>query len=286
MRIELTEIRKRYGKVVALDGVALDIPSGARVALLGANGSGKTTLTRVVMGLVRHTGRLVLDGVPAVPRPPGLASRIAYVPQVAPPWSAPVADVVAAVAALRGVPVATFAAAAERMGLDLASVARRPCRGLSGGTKQKVLIALALASPVSLAILDEPTASLDAVARRRFFELAHDAWRGATVLLCSHRLDELRTLVDHVVVLADGRLAWNGPADRYLAEHLTATVELRVGDGDDAWLRANGFAPASAGWWRRPVDATSKLSVVPAAIAALGPRLRDLAIHDTEKLDA
>ena len=123
------------------------------------------------------------------------------------------------------------------MALDLDAVARRPFRGLSGGTKQKVLLALALASGPALAILDEPTASLDAGARRRFLDLAPEAFGGATVVLCSHRLDELRTLVDHVVVLADGQLAWSGPADRYLAEHVAAVIEVRVADGDD------GLAP-------------------------------------------
>ncbi len=286
MQIELRGVRKRYGKVVALDGIDLEVPSGARVALIGANGSGKTTLNRVVMGLVAHDGEVILDGITAVPRPPGIAARTAYVPQLAPPWAAPVRDVVATVAALRGVPVARFEQASARLGLDLPSIASQAFRGLSGGTKQRLLVALALAVPASLVILDEPTASLDAAARRQFFTIAQDAWRGATVLLCSHRLAELRTLVDHVVVLAEGRVAWNGPADRYLADHFTAIVELRVGDGDDGWLRANGFDRAIAGWWRRSVDAREKLAIVPAAVAALGDRLRDLAIHDLEKLDA
>ena len=286
MRIELARVRKRYGKVVALDRIDLDVPSGARVALLGANGSGKTTLTRVVMGLVAHEGTLRLGGAPAVPRRPDLAARTAYVPQIAPPWSAPVGDVVAAVAELRGLPVVRIEEACARMGLELGSLARRPFRGLSGGTKQKVLIALALAARPQLAVLDEPTASLDAVARRRFLELAASAWNGATLLLCSHRLDELRALVDHVVVLADGRIAWSGPAERYLADHVTAILELRVDAGDESWLRAHGFLPAAAGWWRRSVDGSAKLAVVPAALAALGGRVRDLALHDAEKLDA
>ncbi len=284
MRIELSRVRKRYGKVVALDRVDLDVPSGARVALLGANGSGKTTLTRVVMGLVAHEGTLRLDGVTAVPRPPALAARTAYVPQIAPPWTAPVGDVVAAVAALRALPVARFADACARMGLELGAVARRPFRGLSGGTKQKVLIALAMATRPALAVLDEPTASLDAAARRRFFDIARDAWGDATVLLCSHRLDELRSLVDHVVVLADGAVAWSGPAERYLADHVASVIELRVDAGDDAWLRAHAFARGAGGWWTRAVDAREKLDLVPAALAAPGPRVRDLAVRDAERV--
>ncbi|HTJ47164.1 MAG TPA: ABC transporter ATP-binding protein [Kofleriaceae bacterium] len=286
MRIELSGVRKRYGKVVALDGVDLDVPSGARVALIGANGSGKTTLTRVVMGLIRHEGVLKLGGAPAVPRSLSLAQRIAYVPQIAPPWAAPVGDVVAAVGALRGVPRERFAQMGERLGVHLDSINRRAFRSLSGGTKQKVLLALALAAPASLVILDEPTASLDAAARRRFFDVADQALGDATVLLCSHRLDELRTMVDHVAVLAEGKVAWSGPAEKYLADHTAATIAVRVDTGDDAWLRAHGFARGAGGWWRRTANATEKLALVPQALAALGARVRDLAIHDTEKLDA
>ncbi len=284
MRIELQRIGKRYGKVTALDGVDLDVPSGARVALLGANGSGKTTLTRVIMGLVRHDGAVRLGGQPAWPRPAALAARIAYVPQIAPPWAAPVGDVVAAVADLRKLPVDRFAAMATRLGLELGAVATRAFRGLSGGTKQKVLLALALASAPGLAILDEPTASLDPEARSRFFALAADALGDATVVLCSHRLDELRTLVDHVVVLADGKVAWSGTAQRYLAEHVAAVIELRVDGSDDTWLRGHGFARVAGGWWRRPVEAAEKLIVVPAALAALGDRVRDLAVRDAERV--
>jgi ABC-type multidrug transport system ATPase subunit len=286
MRIELDGVTKRYGKVIALDQVSLAVPSGAKVALIGANGSGKTTLTRVVMGLVRHAGRVKLGGAPAWPRAPQLAARIAYVPQIAPPWAAPVADVVAAVASLRRLPVARITEAAGRMALDLGAVARRPFRGLSGGTKQKVLLALALASGPALAILDEPTASLDAGARRRFLDLAPDAFGGATLVLCSHRLDELRTLVDHVVVLADGRVAWSGPADRYLADHVAAVIELRVADGDDGWLRAHGFARGACGWWHRAVEPAEKLSLVPRALDALGDRVRDLAVRDAERVES
>jgi ABC-2 type transport system ATP-binding protein len=281
MRIELTRVGKRYGKVVALSDVTLDLPSGARVALLGANGSGKTTLTRIVMGLVGHDGEVRLAGAP---RGSETAARIGHVPQIAPLWSAPVGEVIGVVARLRSLQVAQIAQLAATLELDVAAVASQPYRSLSGGSRQKLLIALALAGAPALAILDEPTASLDAVARQRFFDLAHQRLDHATVVLCSHRLDELRTLVDHVVVLVEGRVAWSGSADRYLREHVASVIELRVAEGDDAWLRGNGFTRGAAGWWRRGADATEKLALVPAALAHLGPRVRDLAVRDAERV--
>jgi len=285
VRIELQRIGKRYGKVTALDGVDLDVPSGARVALLGANGSGKTTLTRVIMGLVRHDGAVRLGGQPAWLRLAALAARIAYVLQIAPPWAAPVGDVVAAVADLRKLPVDRFAAMATRLGLELGAVATRAFRGLSGGTKQKVLLALALASAPGLAILDEPTASLDAAARARFHDRFARLAANATVILCSHRLDELRALVDHVVVLAEGRVTHDGPAAAYLAGRLAAVIELRYRGDASAWLVEHGFRPGLGGWWTRAVSPADKLALVPAALAALGAEVEDLVVRDADRLE-
>ena len=84
-------------------------------------------------------------------------------------------------------------------------------RALSGGMKQKLLISLALAAPVSLLILDEPTASLDHAAREAFFRLFDKKAGGATLLLSSHRLDEVRRLVDRVLVLEEGHIALDAP---------------------------------------------------------------------------
>jgi ABC-type multidrug transport system ATPase subunit len=116
------------------------------VALLGPNGSGKTTLTRALMGLVAADGEILIDGTPLTDRLQ-MAARLAYVPQIAPQMAATVDEVVAAIGELRGV--------AERGGrrspATSASTSIRwaaaPLRALSGGMRQKLLLALALASP-------------------------------------------------------------------------------------------------------------------------------------------
>ncbi len=282
MRIELKAVSKAYGRVKALDGVSLDLPSGSRVALIGPNGSGKTTLTRVVMGLVAHAGEVRLDGQSGGAARIAAAPGIAYVPQVAPAMAVTVGDLIRTVAGVRRQPIDRIMAIAADLGLAVDAIRKLPFRGLSGGMKQKLLIALALGVEPRLVILDEPTASLDAAARARFAALEREYLQGATVVLCSHRLDELRTMVDRVVALSDGHVVHDGAADAYVKGRTQTVIEVL---SDDPWLGERGFVRGSAGWWSRAVDHDEKLRLLPELIAALGPRLSDLVVRDLERID-
>jgi ABC-type hemin transport system ATPase subunit len=146
MHLSISDARKSFGRVQALRGVDLDIPSGGRVALVGPNGSGKSTLIRALLGLVECEGRVRLDGRSPWEDRVALARRLAYVPQLAPSLGATVAEVVALVTATRGLSAGAVARVAAELELDVAEVARRPFRNLSGGMKQKLLLALALAA--------------------------------------------------------------------------------------------------------------------------------------------
>lgn len=223
MRVELKDVAKRFGGVSALDGVSLDVASGERVALVGPNGSGKSTLVRAVMGIVRCEGVVRLAGEDPFRHRMRLTTQLAYVPQSAPRLGATVGEVTRAIASLRRLDVADIRDVAAKSDLDLEGLRRRPVRALSGGMKQKLLIALALAAPVSLYIMDEPTASLDQGGRDAFFRLFDERAAGATLLLCSHRLDEVRRLVDRVVVLEEGRLVLDAAVTSpEVAERLSA----------------------------------------------------------------
>lgn len=284
MRIELEQVSKRYGAVTALDRVSLDIPAGRRVALIGPNGSGKTTMTRAIMGLIAHDGAVRLDGQPPFHRRAELARGLAYVPQQAPQMAATVGEIVATLSALRGLPADRVADLAAELDLDLGRMRRKPFRSLSGGTKQKLLIALALVAAPRLLVLDEPTASLDPRARARFASLQRERSPGATVILCSHRLEEIRALVDHVVALEDGRVVYDGPAAEYLDARVAAVLELRV-DGEAPWLVDNGFTAQAGGWWTRTATQQDKMTLLPAAVDALGARLRNLSVRDMDLVE-
>lgn len=218
--ISIQRVTKRFGKLVALHEVSLDVGRGERVALIGSNGSGKTTLLRAMLGLVRVEGKIVIDGVDVARHPERALERVAYVPQVAPPLEAPVSETVRAIAALRQLEVAAVERCAAELGLSLAELAERRVRDLSGGMKQKLLAALALASDPDLLICDEPTANLDLRARERFFQLVDARERERTLILCSHRADDVARLVHRVIELDEGRVT----SDKYIEDRYNEPV--------------------------------------------------------------
>jgi ABC-2 type transport system ATP-binding protein len=219
-----------------LSQVELRIERGERVALVGSNGSGKTTLLRAILGLLRVEGRITIDGIDVATEPQRALAQMAYIPQVAPPLEAPVTEVVRAFSSLRGVTPDDVAARAARLGLALGSVGRARFRDLSGGMKQKLLAALALAAETPILLCDEPTANLDAAARRSFFEQINEGPTDRILILCSHRAEEVQKLVQRVIELQDGRVARSlslpEPSRRISAPRAHAAISARADDAE------------------------------------------------------
>ncbi|MCB9876660.1 MAG: ABC transporter ATP-binding protein [Planctomycetes bacterium] len=286
MRVELDRIGKRFGNVRALCDVSLELPAGSRTALIGPNGSGKSTLVRLLTGMLGGDGGLRFDGRPVPTERGELARRVAYMPQIAPRLAAPVADVVRAVGGLRGLPFDAIAAVAAELGVDLVALRRRPFRALSGGQRQKILAALVLSSGADLLLLDEPTASMDPKSRAVFFTLVERLPATSTILLCSHRLDEIRRLVDRVVVLEEGRLVWSGQAAGYLDEHAVAVVEVHAeGEQAYAWLGERGFLRGPTGWWSRTLPVRERAGLLRDLSRTLNGAVRDVTARDVERLE-
>jgi len=286
MRLELQNVSKRFGRLAALDDLTLTVAAGRRVALIGPNGSGKSTLTRVLTGILDFEGEIRADGRDLRRDRIATARAMAYVPQVAPQLGASVDEVVRSLCAIRGLPTREVQGLAARLGLELADVGSKPFRALSGGMKQKLLIALALAPEVSLLILDEPTASLDAAARQVFYELIGERSAGATLLLCSHRLEEVRHLVDHVVGLREGRLAYEGPVGDYLGSRSHSVVEVYLAAaGHEAWLHASGFRRGVGRGWACTVVHGEKLELLRRVTETLGEDLENVIVRDLDLVE-
>jgi ABC-2 type transport system ATP-binding protein len=238
--LRTTGLVKAYGTAVALSGVDLEIPSGVVYGLVGPNGSGKTTLIEIIAGVRRPSAGTIELGVPQ--------DRVAYCPDVGEfePWltALEVLDVAAGLLG-RPRPRAELRDMLERV--RLADSANRRVGGFSRGMRSRLGIAAALICEPRLLLADEPAAALDPAGRLEVISLLADLGGSITVLVSSHDLGEVQQICDHIGVLAQGRLVYQGAMSELLA---TASPSLRVIVRPPA---ANVLAALAAAPWVRSV---------------------------------
>ena len=204
--IQFKNIAKTFRKARVLNGIDLEIGIGERVALIGSNGAGKTTLIRCLLGEYTHDGEVRIAGLDPREHRTEVLGKIGFVPQLPPPLKMPVGQLIDFSASLCGTDPARIHAIAERLGLDVASILTRQFVRLSGGMKQKLLIAIALGRDAQVLIMDEPAANLDPEARKIFFDLLAERQENVTMIISSHRLDEVSALVNRVIEMDMGQV--------------------------------------------------------------------------------
>ena len=234
--VSVSGLTKRFGRVTAVDGVSLDIPSGEVFGLLGPNGSGKTTLLSVLSGFISPTeGSITLFGHHG---PPGHGQALANVGAlIERPIFWPYMSCRDNLKCLQGVYGSDGGDAEVEDLLETVNLggesARRKFRACSTGMKQRLGIAATLLGNPSLLILDEPTNGLDPVGivevRDLIRSLATDGRR--TVILASHLLNEVEQVCDQVAVLRRGKLLYCGPVAGMGA---SASALVRTTDDDRA----------------------------------------------------
>jgi ABC-2 type transport system ATP-binding protein len=233
--IEVSGLRKAFGKTVALDGLDLVVSAGEVHGFLGPNGAGKTTTIRVLLGLLRaDAGSARLLGGDPWREAVALHRRLAYVPGDVTLWPTLTGgEVIDLLGRLRGgMDSSRRTDLLERFELD----PTKKARAYSKGNRQKVALIAALASDAELLILDEPTSGLDPLMESVFRQCAEDERaRGRTVLLSSHILSEVEALCDRVTIIRAGRTVETGS----LAElrHLTRTSIAAELTSEPAGLR-------------------------------------------------
>lgn len=209
--LEITGLVKVYpGPVAALQGIDLDVPPGM-FGLLGPNGAGKSTLMRILAGLLEPTsGRVTLDGLDVMERQHWLRERLGYLPQDFGFYGhLSGRDMLLHLLRLKGVSAAGGLGKLadellERVNLTFA--AKRALRSYSGGMRQRLGIAQAIAGNPRLLIVDEPTAGLDPEERLRFYHLLAQLAEERIVLLSTHIVEDVAVLCPNFAVIRHGRL--------------------------------------------------------------------------------
>jgi ABC-2 type transport system ATP-binding protein len=228
-------LTKRFGSVLALDGLDLDIPAGSVFGLLGPNGAGKTTALRILTGLARPTaGTAEVAGIPVGLDRPELRRRLGYLDQDPRFYGwmrgRELLELVGRLFGLDGAELRTrVGESLERAGL--AEVAERRIGGYSGGTRQRLGIAQALLARPEIVILDEPVSSLDPEGRRDVLELVAGLRGTLTVIFSTHVLADVERICDRVAILDRGRLVIEAPLDELLVEHARPVYRLVADPG-------------------------------------------------------
>jgi ABC-2 type transport system ATP-binding protein len=225
-------ITKSFGEVLALDGIDLDVAQGEIHGLVGPNGAGKTTLLGLLLGLAAaDSGRLEILGMPvgrALAVPEGVAGFVDG-PGLYPSLTA--RQNLAALAALRGRDGRTARIDDVLDEVGLTDVADDRAHGFSLGMRQRLGLAAALLTEPRLLVLDEPANGLDPAGTRHIHRvLTRLAADGTSVVLSSHRMDDVEALCSEVTIVATGRVAFSGPLTKLADENRELDYRLLTSD--------------------------------------------------------
>src|SRR3990172_3264510 len=204
--LAIEALTKRYGSLVAVDGISFEVRRGETFGILGPNGAGKTTTLEMIEGLRKpDAGRITLLSLDAVRQRRAVQERIGVQLQSQALWpELTVEETLKTFRALfrRKVAVETLL---ERF--SLGDKRRSLVRDLSGGHKQRLSVATALVNDPEVVFLDEPTTGLDPQARRSFWDLIHDMSRESkTVIVTTHYMEEAEALCERVAIMDRGRI--------------------------------------------------------------------------------
>ncbi|WP_201352681.1 ABC transporter ATP-binding protein [Hydrogenimonas urashimensis] len=205
--VEAKNVTKTFMGVRVLDNVSLSIALGERVAMMGPNGAGKTTFVRTVLGFYHiDGGSLRVEGFDPAKERTKVLQNIGFIPQLPPPVKLSISELLTFVQRSTGSPKEAIVAQAEAMDLDIRSHLHKPFFKLSGGMKQKLLIAIALARRSRLLIFDEPTANLDPKAREHFYRLLSSIDYEHSTIFITHRIEEIEGLANRRVYMDLGKV--------------------------------------------------------------------------------
>tara|TARA_R110002110_G_scaffold144400_1_gene333590 strand:+ start:1141 stop:1860 length:720 start_codon:yes stop_codon:yes gene_type:complete len=226
--IEVHEIRKTFGKIVAVDDVSFMARDGQVTGLLGPNGAGKSTTLRIIYGLlVQDSGTVSVDDIDVRANRIGAQRRMGVLPDSHGLYTRLTArEHIHYFGELQGLSKEAVNTRCDELLrlLDMQAIADRRTEGFSLGERMKVCLARAMIHDPQNILLDEPTNGLDVMTTRTVREIiAELKVRGVAVLFSSHLMHEVSRLCDQIIIIADGKVAATGTSD-----------EIRAAAGDDS----------------------------------------------------
>ncbi len=205
--IQVSNLTKKFGAHVSLDNVSVNFEKNNYVALMGPNGAGKTTLIRSIMGYYHpNEGGVLINGLNPIKERTKVLDKISFVPQLPPPIKLSLNELMQYIQTSSNVDKDLIMHYANEMKLDLKSNLNKSFFKLSGGMKQKMLIAISLAKKSEIIIYDEPTANLDPKARDDFYRLLKENEKEKISLFVTHRLDEVKEIVNRQIYMDLGKI--------------------------------------------------------------------------------
>jgi ABC-2 type transport system ATP-binding protein len=284
------DLVKKYGDVVALDGLELSVPEGTVFGLVGPNGAGKTTTVRILTTLLKpDSGHATVSGFDVVGDARHLKSRIGVSGQYAAVdeflTGAENLEVVGRLYHL-GTRRSKQRARELLERFDLAAAGDRPVKGYSGGMRRRLDLAGALVATPPVLFLDEPTTGLDPRARLGLWDVISElVATGTTLLLTTQYMDEADRLADRIAVVDNGRVIALGTADE-LKDHVGGDrIEVIVNDAADVETARWVLAPLGVGEVQTDAAARRVTVQVAKGAASLADALGRLAAEDVTVRD-
>ena len=207
--LEVRNVDKYFDDFQVLDNITFDMPSGVAAVLIGRNGAGKSTLIRCVAGLLRYEGSIKVDGYEVYEHPTKVKRLIGYLPQTPPVRGD-----------LTGYQIFNLYLDLYDIDLDieewferfeLADAIDVPIDEYSGGMRQRLFLAMAIAHDPKLILMDEPMNNLDSVGKSLLVDIIHEyKERGKSFLISGHRLSDFITYADEIILIDEGELLYKG----------------------------------------------------------------------------
>ncbi|MBN1430520.1 MAG: ABC transporter ATP-binding protein [Anaerolineae bacterium] len=269
--LQVDRLTKRYGSLVAVNDLSLEVHEGEVFGFLGPNGAGKTTSINMMCGLLRpDSGRVLVHGDPITGGSADIRARVGVCPQEVTLWSKLTCiEQVEFIGQMYDVPGRVARQRGERLleELDLIDKRDKQAHTLSGGMKRRLNLVMALVHDPDIVVLDEPEAGLDPQSRVKVREYIQSLARHKTIILTTHNMDEAERIADRVAIIDQGEL---------LVLDTPEALKNSIGEGDVVEIALDGEEDMRTRYSASLQEQMGAQAIVQAADGTLTVHARDV----------